>query len=404
MSVAQFENSPRRSYYSGRDMERALSIADLRARAHKVMPRLALEYLEGGAEDESTLARERLAFDQWCFMPHTLHDEHDRSTEHPILGRTAAMPLMIAPTGLNGLLRPGGDLMLARAAARSGVPFIQSTMSNVMLETVAAVPGLRHWWQLYVFGRDEIWHSLVDRAAEAGCEALVLTTNAQIFGRREWADRLQITPSVPTISTALDAALHPRWLGRFLRGGMPKFENVTRFIPREFHGLFESAGWIRREMPKSLDWKILGKLRNRWRGPLLLKGVLNFEDVRRARDSGIDGLILGSHGGRQMDGAISALDILARTRGILGPDMPLYVSSGIRRGTDIIKALALGADAVLVGRAPLYGLCAGGEPGVARALAILRAEIRNAIGQLGIARMCDLDSSILVAERDLPLA
>jgi (S)-mandelate dehydrogenase len=156
-------------------------------------------------------------------------------------------------------------------------------------------------------------------------------------------------------------------------------------------------------MPKTLDWDILGQIRRRWRGPFLLKGVLNLQDVRRARDSGVDGLILGSHGGRQMDGAVSPLDILARARGLVGPDMPLYLSGGVRRGTDIIKALALGADAVVAGRAPLYGLCAGGEAGVARALAVLRAEIRNAIGQLGIARMRDLDSSILVAERDLPL-
>ena len=401
---AQLAGHPHRSYYAGGNLKRMQSIEDLRARTHKKMPKIVLEYLEGGSGEEATLSRELEAFTDWRFVPHTLVDEHDRSVSRDILGRRAEMPLLIAPTGLNGIMRRHADIDLAKGAARSGVPFIQSTMSNETMEDVAKVEGLRHWWQLYVFGGDEIWQSLVDRAHDCGCEALVLTTNSQIFGQRDWYARTRMTQTMPSIPTIFNAARHPRWLATTLNHGMPSFANVAQYVPKQHSSFFKSAFWIRSQMPKTLSWEHVAKIRDRWKRPFFLKGLLHPDDVARARESGVDGVILGSHGGRQGDWAISALDMLPRAKEIVGDDMALYMSGGIRRGTDILKAIALGADAVLAGRAPLYGLCAAGADGVARALELLRDEMMNELGQMGARSMDTLDPDLLVRRRDLPLA
>jgi (S)-mandelate dehydrogenase len=402
-SLAQLEGSPKRRFYTGGDLDRAVAIADLRARTHKLMPRFVLEYLEGGAEDEATLYREREAFAEWRFMPHTLVDESHRSLKRVILGRPSDMPLIVAPTGLNGLFRHKADVQLAEGAARSNVPFVQSTMSTDPMQEVAQVKGLRHWWQLYVFGGDEIWQELLHRAETAGCEALVLTTNSQIFGNREWDTRTRATRSRPSLSTIIDAALHGRWLANTLAShGMPVFANVIDFVPKNNRGFFQSAFWIRDQMPRSLSWDTVAKIRARWKNPFFIKGILNLDDVRRALDSGVDGVMLGSHGGRQMDWAVSALDILEDARRIIDGRIALYMSGGIRRGNDMLKALALGADAVLTGRATLYGLCAGGSDGVARALAILKEEATNDLGQLGVASLDSLNRNVLINVSALP--
>jgi (S)-mandelate dehydrogenase len=383
--LAQMDGSPRRRYYTDAFPSRAVAIADLRARAHKVMPRIALEYLEGGAEDEATMMRERRAFADWRFMPRTLVDVSKRSLETQVLGKAAAMPLIVAPTGLNGFFMHHADIALAEAAAEAGVPFVQSTMSNDAVEEVAEVKGLRHWWQLYVFGGDEVWQHLLDRVDRAGCEALVLTTNAQIFGNREWSKRTRATQSLPTPSSALDAALHLRWVATTLLagGGLPQFKNVIEFVPKDKRGMFESAHWIRSQQPTSLSWDTVAKIRERWKKPFLIKGILSLEDVHRALDSGVDGIVLSSHGGRQLDWTVSGIDLLPAAREIIGDRMQLYVSGGVRRGTDMLKAMALGADAVMAGRAPLYGLCAYGRGGVAHALDILKREADDALGLLG---------------------
>lgn len=391
--------TPRRRFYNGRNLDRVKAIDDLRARTHKLMPDFVLEYLEGGAEDEASLARERQAFTEWRFMPRQLVDVSQRTLAGPILGRTARMPLIVAPTGLNGLFAKGADIALAEGAAAAQVPFTQSTMSNETMEDVAKVPNLRHWWQLYVFGGDEIWQELLRRAEACGVEALVLTTNSQIYGDREWDDRTRYGENLPSPSTVLNAAFHPRWLASTMvaQGGMPVFRNVVDFVPRDKRGFFESAYWIREQMPKNLGWKDIEKIRARWPGPFLIKGLLNLDDVRRAVDAGVDGIILGTHGGRQADWAVSALDLLPRARAIVRGRLQLMMSGGIRRGTDILKALCLGADAVLAGRAPLYGLCAHGAEGVAKALDILHKEATDDMGQMGVASRDELTPELLVS-------
>ncbi|MBB5719334.1 (S)-mandelate dehydrogenase [Stakelama sediminis] len=403
-SVAQMNRSPKRRYYTGRRLSRVESIDDLRARTHRLMPRFVLEYLEGGSGEEATLQRERTAFSEWRFVPRTLIDVSDRHTRRALLGRDAQLPLAIAPTGLNGLFMRHADTAIARGAARFGVPFIQSTMSNDAMERVAEVPDLRHWWQLYVFGGDEIWQELLRRADACGCEALVLTTNTQVFGDREWDNRTRTAGSRPTLATTLDAARYPRWFATTLNHGMPDFPNVIDFIPKDKRGFFDASFWIREQMPKSLSWDNVAKIRDRWKKPFFLKGLMNPEDIRKARDSGVDGVILGTHGGRQMDWSASALDVLPQAREIVGDDFPLYMSGGIRHGTDIMKALALGADAVLTGRATLYGLCANGSGGVHKALTILQNEMMNEMAQAGVPSLDALSPDILIRRDAMPEA
>ncbi len=402
-AVAQMNGHPARTYYTGGDLSLAVDIDDLRARAHRLMPGFVLEYLEGGAGHEETLGREREAYAEWLFMPHTLNDEAQRTLVCDILGTPAKMPLLVGPTGLNGLFMHGADMALARACARFGVPFVQSTMSNANMEDIAQVEGLRHWWQLYVFGPDDIWQSLVDRAATCGCEALVVTTNSQVYGERQWSTRTRSETTIPSMQTMLDGILHPGWLASALNHGMPVFCNVIDFIPGDKRAFFDSAYWIRGQMPPALSWRDIAKIRDRWEGPMFVKGILNLDDLRPALDSGIDGVMMGSHGGRQADTAVSALDLLPAARDIVGDRMALYISGGIRHGTDVLKALALGADAMIAGRAPLYGLCAGGEEGVVRALDILHGEALNEMAQMGVPSLDRLNRDILVRRDRLPL-
>ncbi|MFL5297043.1 MAG: alpha-hydroxy acid oxidase [Phenylobacterium sp.] len=395
--LAQLNGTPARRYYTGQNLRRAVAIEDLRAMAHRRLPRFALEYLEGGSEDESTLMRERRAFAEWRFTPRTLVDVSRRSLEVQILGKPAAAPLIVAPTGLNGVFRNRADILLAEAAAKTGVPFVQSTMSNETMADVAKVAGLRHWWQLYVFGGDEVWQEILRRAEHAGCEALVLTTNTQIFGNREWERRNEATPSRLATSSVLDAALHPGWLARTLApGGMPVFKNVIDFVPKDQRGFFASAHWIRDHQPTSMSWDTVAKIRERWAKPFLLKGLLNLDDVRRALDAGVDGVVLSSHGGRQLDWTVAALELLPKARDVVGDRMALYTSGGLRRGTDLLKALCLGADAVMTGRPHQYGVAAAGAPGAARALEILKCETVDAMGLLGAALVSELGPQFLM--------
>lgn len=395
--LAQLDGTPLRRYYTGLDPQRAVAVSDLRAMAHKRLPRFALEYLEGGAQDEASMMRERRSFADWRFVPRTLVDVSHRTLQAQILGRHAAMPLVVSPTGLNGIFRAHGDSALAQAALSAGVPFVQSTMSNETIEEVAkAALGVRHWWQLYVFGGDEVWQELLRRADRAGCEALVLTTNTQIFGDREWQRRNQVGKKRLSFSAALESLTHPLWMVQnLLTHGIPDFPNIIDFVPKDQRSFFAASSWVRAHQPSSMSWDTVARIRDRWKKPFILKGILSPEDVRRSVDSGVDGIVLGSHGGRQLDWTIAPLDLLPVARDIVGDRVALYMAGGVRRGTDILKALALGADAVWVGRAPVYGLAAAGAPGAARALDILNAEALDGMGLLGVSRIDELGPHLL---------
>jgi (S)-mandelate dehydrogenase len=386
----------KRRYRTGGSVTGALCIDELRARARRRLPGFAFEYIDGGAEDEVTLRRNRQALESLAFVPDTLVDTTGRDCRALLLGASAAAPLVVAPTGLNGVAWPDGDLALARAAAAEGIPFTLSTVSNACLEHVAAEARGRRWFQLYLFENPAITLDLVERAAAAGYEALVLTTDVHPVGGREWDRRNYRRPGQLRWSRWADAALHSRWVMGMLRaGGVPRFENVADFLPPEARTASGGATVFPSLMRSGISWDDVRWLRDRWRGPLIVKGIMHANDARRAADAGCDGVVLTNHGGRQLDGCASPVELLPEVVEAVGGRLTILIDSGFRRGADVVKALALGADAVMLGRATLYGLAAGGELGARHAIALLKSEILRSLGLLGCRSLADLDPRLL---------
>ncbi len=376
--------------FASRDVARALNIADLRAIASRRVPGFVFEYVEGGAEDEMTVAGNREALQRLRLIPQTLVNTAGRQLRSTILGRAANAPLVIAPTGLNGLLHFDGDVALARAAAQLGIPYTLSTVSTTSLEEVASRAGGRLWMQLYVVKEREIDREIMRRAAGAGYEALVFTTDANVFGNREWDQRGYRAPGKPTIRAALDALRHPRWLWEVLvRHGMPRFRNLEPLVPASLTPMGASTV-IPRLFEATICWDDIAWIREHWHGKLLLKGVLSAADAERAAALGADGIVVSNHGGRQLDYCIAPIEVLTEIKAAAGSRLAVLIDGGFRRGTDVVKALALGAEAVLLGRATLYGLIAGGAPGAERALAIITTEIDRVLGQLGCNSVSEL--------------
>jgi (S)-mandelate dehydrogenase len=372
-------------------LARARNIADLRELAIRQVPGLAFEYVEGGAEDESTLRTNRSAFEALRLLPQTLIDTSRRHLGTTILGAPSMAPLVIAPTGLNNMLHPGGDLALARAAARRGIPFTLSSLSTTRLEEVARQAGGRLWMQLYVLKDRAVARDLMQRAAAAGYEALVFTTDANVFGSREWDQRNFSAPGRPTVRAALDTLRHPIWLYNMLvRHGIPRFRNVESFLPPGKASALGGSTVLPGLFEATISWDDIAWIRQFWRGKLLIKGVLAAADAERALALGCDGIVLSNHGGRQLDYCVAALEVLPEVVAAVRGRLPVVIDGGFRRGTDIVKALALGAEAVMLGRATLYGLGAGGEAGVARALEMLCTETDRVLGMLGCNSVSDL--------------
>jgi len=386
----------KRKFYNGSDYSRALSIAELREVARRRQPHFAFEYVECGAEDEVTLRHNRTVFESIRFLPGTLVDTTGRHQRTTLFGRESSSPLIIAPTALNGIQRRRGDIALARAAAASGIPFALSTFSNIRLENLAVEVEGRHWMQLYIMKDRAIALDIIRRADQAGFEALVLTTDANVFGFREWDRRNYSSPGIPTIRNLIDIACHPHWMADVLiPDGIPRFENVVDFLPAEARSARAGVAWLPKLLCPDITWEDIKWLRDAWPGKLIIKGILNVTDAEQAAGLGCDGIVLSNHGGRQLDGCVSPLDILPDVAESVGNRLTIMVDSGFRRGTDVIKAVALGADAVMLGAATLYGLAAGGEDGVKHALSIMTSEIDRALGQLGCKSLAELNPELL---------
>ena len=386
----------RRKLHTGKDFRRALSIDELQVVARRAVPNFALEYVEGGAEDERALRWNAAALEAIRFIPNTLVNTSDRHQRITLFDQEIPTPLIIGPTGLNGVLRYRGDVALARAAAKIGVPFTLSTVSNVRLEDVAQNARGRQWMQLYVMKDRAVARDIVSRAERAGYEALVFTTDANVFGYREWDRRNYRAPGKLTLRNMIDVAFHPRWALDVLTHGVPWFANVVDFMPPEARSASGGVAFFPKLFAPDLSWDDVAWLRDAWPKKLLLKGVLGVSDAKRAADAGCDGIILTNHGGRQLDSCVSPIEVLPDIVRAVGNRMTVIVDSGFRRGGDVVKAIALGAHAVMIGRATLYGLAAGGEAGVSHALDILMSEIDRTLGQLGCRSLADVHADMLV--------
>lgn len=376
----------------------AYNIEDLRQIAQRRLPRVAWDYLERGAEDDVTMSANRAAFERIGFEPRTLVDVSARTLKHELFGKSYTAPFGIAPTGAAGLYSFEADIALARAAAQAGVPFVLSTASFVAMERVAQEAGGSKWFQLYMSKDREAAERLVRRAFDAGYEALVVTTDVPVGANREYNLRNGFAiPFRINARNVVDGLLHPRWLTQvFLRtllsSGVPRFQNVDSNVGGRIIAKDLSAFRARRD---ALDWSDMAWLRTIWPRKLLIKGVLVADDARLALQHGADGVVVSNHGGRQLDGARAAIDALPAIVESVGGRMPVLFDSGVRRGADIVKALALGADFVFTGRATLYGAAAGGEAGVARALELLRAETDRVMALIGCNTVAELDRRYL---------
>jgi len=372
------------------------AIKDYRAQARRRLPRFAFDYLDGGAEDGQGLARNVAAYRQLIFSPRILRDVSRVDASVTLFGRAQSMPAVVGPTGLNGLYWPKAEETLALAAHAAGLPFAMSTASTSLLEDVRAVTSGDLWLQLYVQQDRRIAQSMMQRAQALGFSTLMLTVDTMVHGKRDHDVRnrfkmpLRITPRL-----VMDVATHPRWCMRMLRqGGSPQLVNLAHSadVPVSMQA---QAALMSRQMDMSLDWDAIAWMRAHWRGPVLLKGVLSVADAQLARQYGVDGVVLSNHGGRQLESAPSPLEILPAVVDAVGDKLEVFVDGGIRRGDDIVKARALGAKAVLLGRAPLYGLAAAGPQGVADVLQILRDEFEVALRLLGVPLAAQLDASVL---------
>jgi (S)-mandelate dehydrogenase len=385
-----------RRYYAGGDFRRAATIEELRRVALRRLPRFVFEYVEGGAEDEVTLRRNRDVFERVAWLPRTLVglSMPDMTTE--LFGETLNLPLVIAPTGFNGMLWPLGDLALAKAAAAAGIPFTLSTVSNYdVVQMGRELPG-KTWFQLYPVKDQKTADRLVERAAEAGVRTLMVTTDTPVLGAREWDRRNYRQPMKLSASSILDVLAHPRWIREvMLPKGAPQFANLTEFLPPHARSALQGVRFMGTQINPQLNWSDMDRLRQRWKGRLILKGVLCVEDAKRALEIGADGIVLSNHGGRQLDTAVSAIEALPAVAAAVGDQLTILVDGGFRRGSDVLKALALGADAVMLGRAALYGLGAGGEAGVSHALGLLRAEMERALTLLGCRSLDELGPHLI---------
>ena len=373
---------------------RARNILQLREAARKRLPRAIFDFMDGGAEDEIALADNSAAFRRVRIMPRVLVDVSKVDLTTEILGRPHALPFAIGPTGGVGFVWPLGDIALAQAAHKAGVPFTLSTTASVSVETLRASTDARLWFQCYIFRSREFTLQLIRRALAADYDALVITVDLPVGGNRERDFRNDFAvPFRYTPRNVLDFARHPEWVATTLRHGLPRMPNTEGLAPAA--SIANAASSVGRNYDPSFSWDDLKAIRDLWPRKLIVKGVVRPDDTERLAALGADAVVVSNHGGRQLDSAPATLDALPGVKAAAGARMPVFLDGGIRRGSDIFKALARGADAVLVGRATLFGLATAGGYGAERALDILKTELIRTMQLSGATRISEIDGQFL---------
>ena len=377
------------------NIAKAYSIADLRRAAKRRLPRAVFDFFDGGAEDEITLRDNEAAYKRLRLMPKVLADVSAIDTSTFILGQRAELPMAISPTGAVGFGWRGGDIAIARAAVASGIPYTLSSTATASIESIADQAPGRLWFQAYILRNKPFLAALIERARVADYEALVITVDLPVGGKRERDFRNDF--SVPfrfTPKNIWDFVQHPRWLSSIVRHGMPVMENLVGLEKQATHAT-AIASSVGRNYDPAFNWESLQKIRDSWPRKLIVKGILNPGDALRVATMGCDAVVVSNHGGRQLDGAVATFDALPPVIRAVDGKIPVLLDGGIRRGSDILKALALGAQGVMLGRATLYGASAAGEAGASRAIAILKDELTRTMQLCGARSVNEIDACLL---------
>jgi len=378
-------------------MKTMTCIEDLRQTARRKVPRAFFEYAEGGAYAEETLRANRADLERIKLRQRILVDVADRSSKTKILGEPASLPLALAPIGLCGMQHGDGEILACRAAQAAGIPFTLSTMSICSIEDVAGAVDKPFWFQLYVMKDRGFIRSLIERATAAKCSALVLTVDLQVLGQRHRDIKNGMTvPPELRLKNFIDIASKPAWALSVLRGKRKTFGNIAGQI-KGTDNVNSLSQWISGQFDPALSWKDVEWIAGLWNGKLILKGILDIEDARIAAKAGAAALVVSNHGGRQLDGAPSSISMLPKIADALGSDIEILFDGGIRSGQDLFRALALGARACLAGRAYIYGLGAGGQAGVARAIEIIRNELDVTMALTGVKNVGEIDRQKIAA-------
>lgn len=374
-----------------RRLANSANIEDLRRMARRRLPQGVFDYIDGGAEDELTMAANSAAYRRLAFSPRVLRDVSEVDISSTLLGRTLSYPLVLAPTGFTRIADPEGELAVARAAKRAGLPYALSTLGTRSIEEVAAVGSDRLWFQVYTWKDRDLVADLVKRAAAANYEAICLTVDTAVLGRRERDVRRGFTlPPKVGLSTIVDGILHPGWAWKFLTSEPIIFANVAGTSVGDGTDAISLAEYVGSQFDPGLSWDDVDWLREHWDGPIVVKGIQSVQDAIIAADRGVEAIAISNHGGRQLDSAPATLDLLPDIAAAVGGRTEIICDGGVRRGSDIVKAIALGANAVMTGRPYLYGLGAAGEAGVDQVLGNFASETQRTMALIGCTSVPDL--------------
>jgi L-lactate dehydrogenase (cytochrome) len=385
-----------------KSLKRAHNIADLRSLARRRLPRPIFDYIDGGSDDEVTLGRNVSAFAEYELLPDVLTDVSHIRTETTLFGQKVSWPLMLSPTGLNRMFHGHAELAVARAAAKHGLLYSLSTMGTTKLEALAEQVGGPKVFQIYIFKDRGLTREFVARCKEAGFHGLALTVDTPVAGNRE-RDRvngLSLPPRL-TLKSFLSFARHPSWSLSALTGSKFDLANVSHRVDALAGGPMSLFDYIGGQFDRSVTWRDVESIAAQWNGPFAVKGVITPEDAKRAISSGATGVMVSNHGGRQLDGVPAPIDQIARVRDAIGDEPDVTCDGGVRRGSDVVKALAMGATACSIGRPYLYGLAAAGEAGVDRTLSILREEFERTMILAGVNNVAQLDHRHVRRQREI---